>query len=269
MSATGTVTNEHPVSPLAPGDLIFVYNGPGLVTRLEGWALSLIEMMFGDGPDATIRRKVAVYRDANGNLDISASVTPIAAVESAWHLVNPASDIVNGGPRGRHGEEPSQTAEELEAVRDSGKYESHKGSVPVYGIPSTAQRSPAADADWVHEVRSDATFRAARGGMYRWYEPDADPADQPATTTETPAQPVADGPYAMALAAARKAGARHADDAGLMALFCADTLQHLVGAVSPQLVWEGAQRSGLSTADLRDLCAKDCMAVDELQWTTD
>lgn len=80
---------------------------------------------------------------------------------------------------------------------------------------------------------------------------------------------MADGPYAEALAAARKAGARHADDAGLMALFCADSLQHLVGAVSPQLVWEKAQRSGLSTADLARLCAKDFMAVDELQWTTD
>ncbi|MGW7425820.1 hypothetical protein ACWGJB_38310 [Streptomyces sp. NPDC054813] len=270
MSTIGTVSTEQPTPApsLSHGDLVFVYNGPGLVTRLEGWALSLIEMMFGDGPDATIRRKVAVYRNADGSLDISARVSRLAAVESAWHLVNPAGDIVNGGPRGRHGEKPSQTAEELEAERDSGKYKSHEGSVPVYGIPSTAQRSPSADTEWVREVRTEATFRAARGGMYRWYEPDAAPADQPAAVTDTPAGPVADGPYAKALAAARKAGARHANDAGLMALFCANTLQHLVGAVSPQLVWEGAQRRGLSTADLRDLCAKDVMAVSDLQWTT-
>lgn len=270
MSTNGTAAGQSaPAAPLAPGDLIFVYNGPGLVTRLEGWALSLIEMMFGEGPEATIRRKVAVYRDADGNLDISARVSRFAAVESSWHLVNPAGDIVNGGPRGRDGEEPSQTAEELEAQRDSGTYKSHEGSVPVYGIPRASQHSPSVSTEWVPEARTEATFRATRGGMYRWYEPDAAPADQPAATTDTPVRTPDDGPYATALAAARKDGARHADDAGLMALFCANTLQHLVGAVSPQLVWEGAQRSGLSTADLRDLCAKDVMAVSDLQFTTD
>ncbi|MEU9396836.1 hypothetical protein AB0D86_43445 [Streptomyces sp. NPDC048324] len=157
MSTIGTVSTEQPTPApsLSHGDLVFVYNGPGLVTRLEGWALSLIEMMFGDGPDATRRRMVAVYRNADGSLDISARVSRLAAVESAWHLVNPAGDIVNGGPRGRHGEKPSQTAEELEAERDSGKYKSHEGSVPVYGIPSTAQRSPSADTEWVREVRTE------------------------------------------------------------------------------------------------------------------
>ena len=108
--------------------------------------------------------------------------------------------------------------------------------------------------------------------MYRWYEPDsgqlATPGE-PAPATDTPDRPVATGPYAQALAAATKAGARHADDAGLMALFCAADLEILVGAVSPQLVWEGAQRAGLSAADLLSLCAKDVMAVEELQWTTD
>ncbi|MGX1266883.1 hypothetical protein [Streptomyces phaeoluteigriseus] len=271
MSTNGTAAAEQsaPATPLAPGDLIFVYNGPGLVTRLEGWALSVIEMMFGDGPEATRKRRVAVYRNADGDLDISAHVSPLAAVESAWHLVSPADAIVGGGPCG---DGPSLTSEELEALRDSGKYKFLKGSVPFYGIPDTVECSPSAETGWVQEIRSEAVFHGARGGMYRWYEPDADQLatlSEPAAATDTPARPVADGPYAEALAAARKTGVRHADDAGLMALFCADSLQHLVGAVSPQLVWEGAQRAGLSTADLARLCAKDFMAVHELQWTTD
>ncbi|MCC9707327.1 hypothetical protein E4N62_19810 [Streptomyces sp. MNU76] len=277
MNPTGTVSTEQttPATPLAPGDRIFVYGGPGLVTRLEGWALSVLEMWFGDGPEATRQRMVAVFRDADGNLDIARYVSPLTAVEQAWHLVNPADDIVNGGPRcGANGEMlPSQSREELEAVRDSGKYKSHVGSVAVYGIPSTAQRSPSADADWVHEVPTEASFRAARGGMYRWYEPDAAPADQPATSEPaarkgTAARRADGSVYENTLASARKAGARHADDPQLMALFCADTLQHVAGAVSPQLVWEGAQRRGLSTADLVRLCNKDALAVSDLQWTT-
>lgn len=274
----GTVSTQQPTpaTPPAVGDLIFVYGGPGLVTRLEGWALSVLEMWFGDGPEATRKRMVAVYRNARGDLDIASYISPLKAVEQAWHLVNHADRIVNGGPRrGENGELlPSQSRKELEAVRDSGKYTSHAGAVAVYGIPSTAQRSPSADTDWVHEVPTEAAFRAARGGMYRWYEPDAAPADQPATSEPaakrgTATNRAGGSAYEKTLAAARKTGARHADDAGLMALFCADTLQHVAGAVSPQLVWEGAQRRGLSTADLVSLCNKDALAVSDLQWTTD
>ncbi|KMS74200.1 hypothetical protein ACM01_14865 [Streptomyces viridochromogenes] len=261
-----------PNNPLTVGDLVFVYNGPGLVTRLEGWALSVVEMLFGDGPDATRKRMVAVYRNADGELDISAFVSPLAAVEASWHLLKPTSnDICGGGPRGQ---EPSLSREELEDLRDSGRYKFLKDSVPFYGVPSTAQVSPSADADWVCEAPSEAVFRGARGGMYRWYEPDAAPSDRPDASAEPATEPdkasrqVGDGPYAEALAAATKAGVRHTDDAGLMALFCADSLPHLVGAVSSQLVWEGAQHRGLSTADLVSLCAKDVMAVEELQWVT-
>lgn len=45
--------------------------------------------------------------------------------------------------------------------------------------------------------------------------------------------------YEQALAAARKVGNANADDAGAMALYCADILQFMVGAASPKLVWEG------------------------------
>ncbi|MFC9916403.1 hypothetical protein [Streptomyces sp. NPDC127197] len=139
--------SEHDTVNLpARGDLTFVYDGPGLATRLEGWAISNLELFFGDGLEAARQCKVAAYRNADGNLGINARVTPLAVV-AAWHLVNPAGNVVNGGPRGRYSEKPSQTQQELEAVRDSGRYESHKGAVPVYGIPSTSWRSPSADAN--------------------------------------------------------------------------------------------------------------------------
>lgn len=72
--------------------------------------------------------------------------------------------------------------------------------------------------------------------------------------------------YQQTLKSARTTGAAAATDAQLMALFCAGPLQTLVGAVSPKLVWEGAQKKGLSTQDLATLCARDTMAVSELQW---
>jgi hypothetical protein len=72
--------------------------------------------------------------------------------------------------------------------------------------------------------------------------------------------------YAETLAATRKVGAAHATDAQLMALFCDAPLQTLVGAVSPQLVWEGAQHTGMTSAELAKLCADDLGAVAELMW---
>lgn len=69
-----------------------------------------------------------------------------------------------------------------------------------------------------------------------------------------------------ALTRYRKVGASKANDAELMAGFCAYTLQTVVGAVSPKLVWEGAQKQGLACRDLAALCVKDIMAVSDLQW---
>ncbi len=272
----------HSARPATPGvgDLVFVYSGPGLVTRLEGWALSVLEMWFGDGAEATRRRRVAVFRDADGNLDISAFVSPLAAVEASWHLVSPAGRIVNGGPRrAANGEPlPSQTREELEAFRDATTRESHVGAVAVYGTPSTSHRAPSADETNAvaapSEDSREGSFRAARGGIYRWFDPDAaeEPAAaKPAAKSSTRADDAGasgSSQYNKVLTAARKAGARNADDAGLMALFCADTLQYVAGALSPQLVWEGAQHSGLSTSELVSLCNKDTMAVSDLQWAT-
>lgn len=68
-----------------------------------------------------------------------------------------------------------------------------------------------------------------------------------------------------ALARCRKAGVGRASDAEAMAGFCADTLQILVGAVSPKLVWNGAMKKRLNLKQLAALCHSDPLAVAALQ----
>ena len=90
------------------------------------------------------------------------------------------------------------------------------------------------------------------------------------TTKKPRTQPNASGPFLEAWQAAMKVGAANATDAQLMALFCADTLQILVGAFSPQLVWEGAQKAGLTALQLASLCegpGRDLRALDNLMWS--
>lgn len=72
--------------------------------------------------------------------------------------------------------------------------------------------------------------------------------------------------YHQALTAAQKAGVAHATDAGLMALFCATSLQLLVGAASPELVWRGAQSKGMTALELATLATYDAAATHELMW---
>lgn len=86
--------------------------------------------------------------------------------------------------------------------------------------------------------------------------------DTPTRETKTVAYPS----YEAALTAGREIGASRADDNALMALFCEGPLQTLVGAVSPELVWDGAQRKGLTTRQLGALANSDVMAVSDLQW---
>ncbi|MEV8419185.1 hypothetical protein AB0P45_37350 [Streptomyces niveus] len=129
-------TNGGDVKLPAPGDLVFIYDGgPGLVTRLEGWALGMVELLFGDGVEATRRRMVGVYRNPAGELDIAAFVTPLAVAEAAWHLVSPAGDIVNGGPRG-NGTRPSQSQAELEASATRAATPRASGPLRSSGFPA-------------------------------------------------------------------------------------------------------------------------------------
>lgn len=67
--------------------------------------------------------------------------------------------------------------------------------------------------------------------------------------------------FARALQAYDAAGAAHATDAQLMAAFCEDDLQILMGAFSPRLVWEGAQARGMTTLQLARLCAPGTAAA--------
>jgi len=72
--------------------------------------------------------------------------------------------------------------------------------------------------------------------------------------------------YDETLAQARKVGNANADDAGAMALYCADILQFIVGAASPKLVWEGAQRRGMTHLELARLAQSNPTAVHDLMW---
>jgi hypothetical protein len=73
-------------------------------------------------------------------------------------------------------------------------------------------------------------------------------------------------PYKEALAAAHKTGVSKCTDAQLMATFCESSIQIAVGAVSPELVWDGAQKTGLTTLELARLASTDKNAVEALMW---
>ena len=73
--------------------------------------------------------------------------------------------------------------------------------------------------------------------------------------------------YAAALTAGCKVGPANATDAQLMAMFCEDVMPLMVGTFSPRLVWEGAQKRGLTALQLHDLChRKDFATLDDLQF---
>ncbi|MDX2697148.1 hypothetical protein [Streptomyces ipomoeae] len=159
--------------PYGPGDEVFVYaTRSGLVTRLEGWALSILELVFGEGYDATVRRMVAVFRDADGNLDIASplSVAPVAEAAAAWHLVAPDDGRIVGGGTRDQGRKPSMTREELEELRDSGRFKFLAGSVAVLGLPDGVEYAPSAGTTDPITAPVDGSFTASRGGWYRWFD---------------------------------------------------------------------------------------------------
>lgn len=72
--------------------------------------------------------------------------------------------------------------------------------------------------------------------------------------------------WEQALAEAKEIGVRRCSNPALMASFCDGALQTVIGAVAPQLVWEGAQKKGLTAKELLHLCNTDVMAVSDLMW---
>lgn len=78
-----------------------------------------------------------------------------------------------------------------------------------------------------------------------------------------PEQPLT---YEQALAAADRKAAMQCTEAEHMAAICDTALQTMVGAASPKLVWEAAQKRGMTTKELVELCRTDPLAVHDLMW---
>lgn len=73
--------------------------------------------------------------------------------------------------------------------------------------------------------------------------------------------------YEKTLKSARRAGAAHANDTELMALFCEDFVPALVtGEVRPAQMWSGALMKGLTARQLIALVAVEPEAAASLQW---
>lgn len=72
--------------------------------------------------------------------------------------------------------------------------------------------------------------------------------------------------YEEALSEARKKGVGRCSDAAAMAAFCEANIHILVGAVSPKLMWDGAQRKGMTFLEFGRLVGADPIAASELMW---
>ncbi|MGW2223812.1 hypothetical protein [Streptomyces formicae] len=99
---------------------------------------------------------------------------------------------------------------------------------------------------------------------------DAANAAATVTTVDAPREPqtgpvFATDAYDKALAKAEEVGAKYADEAGKLVGLC-EVLPFVVGAVAPRLVWEGAQKKGMTARELCRLANQDPMAVEALMW---
>jgi hypothetical protein len=72
-------------------------------------------------------------------------------------------------------------------------------------------------------------------------------------------------PYKKALAR-EKGNIRNCDDAALMAGYLEGNAQLLLGAVSPRLIWQGAQARGLTTMELVELMHDKPGDAIDLMW---
>jgi hypothetical protein len=72
--------------------------------------------------------------------------------------------------------------------------------------------------------------------------------------------------YRQAIRDGERAGVSHATDPQVMAMFLDTTAQILLGAVSPELIWNGAQARGLTALQLTRLVHHDPDAARDLMW---
>jgi hypothetical protein len=63
-----------------------------------------------------------------------------------------------------------------------------------------------------------------------------------------------------------KGNVANCDDAALMASLLDGTAQLLLGAVSPKLIWEGAQAKGLTTLQLAEMINDRPNEAADLMW---
>jgi len=71
--------------------------------------------------------------------------------------------------------------------------------------------------------------------------------------------------YEAALKSGRKVGAANCNETEFLAMICSG-LQLTCGAVSPELVFEGAQKKGLKAKDIAKLVHDNPAAIEELMW---
>jgi hypothetical protein len=72
--------------------------------------------------------------------------------------------------------------------------------------------------------------------------------------------------WEQALAEAKEKGVGRCSDHAAMAAFCDANITYIVGAVSGQLIWEGAMRKGMTFRELGRLAGEDPIACSELMW---
>jgi hypothetical protein len=85
----------------------------------------------------------------------------------------------------------------------------------------------------------------------------------PAPSRNRPPLPLT---WEQALAEAKTKGVGRCSDHAAMAAFCDASIMHAVGAVSPQLIWEGAMRKDMTLLELGRLAGRDPYACSELMW---
>jgi hypothetical protein len=71
--------------------------------------------------------------------------------------------------------------------------------------------------------------------------------------------------YEAALKSGKKIGASNCNETELLAWICSG-LQLTCGAVSPKLVFEGAQKKGLKAKDIAKMVHDNPAAIEELMW---
>lgn len=112
-----------------------------------------------------------------------------------------------------------------------------------------------------HPTREDAEQAQIKAhgltGATATTESGPDPEPEPAPLPVT---------WEQALTEAKTKGVGRCSDHAAMAAYCDANITYIVGAVSGQLIWEGAMRKGMTFLELGRLAGRDPIACAELMW---